>query len=559
MKVLKSDFSKRELVLFFAFYFSLLAPFAFAVKSFFLLIGIQSNLIELPLTLYGSFILSLYLIKKNNIPKIDKYVLFALSSVFIFVLFLIVGYIYDNSFDGQWYHQDGIFLLSRSWNPFYDTYFIGNRETSYCDNLLNHYSKSSWFSASVIYSFFNHIQYAKGFHIISTFGSFFWGTYILYSFFGISKKHSIIFALLLAFTPLSVGQSFTFCVDGECSSYFLIILYMLIYFSFRKNDVDNFHFANFILISSYFANLKFTAAIYLAVILLFYLIYIVLERKKINFIRHLYLILSTGIVAILLLGYPTYVRNTISNGHPFYPLMGENNIGKSVAEVNHPANFLGKNRWEKFYLGTIAKPQYKHKKNDSTQTKKLFSFSSENINKPFLSNLPSESISGLGPFHGELVILMLIILIASLIYFRKKILYLLLIACLIFSLIIIDEFWQYRYAPQIWFLLMFGLIAFFKINYKFVKVFVNIVLILITINFSIFYYIGINYKYEITKQIDTELSTMKGKNVLIEPGWVMSIKERLIENNIKYTISKSDSTFKPFVHLNFGWKYKIIE
>src|SRR5437016_6752132 len=96
-------------------------------------------------------------------------------------------------------------------------------------------------------------------------------------------------------------------------------------------------------------NLKFTGAIY-SLIILFVMISMALARARLG--RAEILALVVGVVLTISVSAPTYVRNALTYGHPFYPL---NQI--DVMNGQAPARFLEQNRWAKFVRATFLLPR----------------------------------------------------------------------------------------------------------------------------------------------------------------------------------------------------------
>ena len=74
-----------------------------------------------------------------------------------------------------------------------------------------------------------------------------------------------------------------------------------------------------------------------------------------KFLWRISIMVLSGVVII---GYPTYVKNTIDHQHPFFPIMGPNNEGNKIAEVQYPKDFFARNRFQKAWVAHTSLPIY---------------------------------------------------------------------------------------------------------------------------------------------------------------------------------------------------------
>jgi hypothetical protein len=154
-----------------------------------------------------------------------------IASFFIFVFLLAFcgwgAYLfYDLSFDGQWYHQDAIIHLRDGWNPFWDAPLAHSAVSGFNADYVNHYAKAPWTLASAFYQCIPKIQWSKA-------GGLLWlTTSFLITLGGLFRWTqrpfvSTIVALMLALSPVSLGQSLSFYVDGQLYALMLILIILL--------------------------------------------------------------------------------------------------------------------------------------------------------------------------------------------------------------------------------------------------------------------------------------------------------------------------------------------
>ena len=123
---------------------------------------------------------------------------------------------YDVSFDGQAYHQEGVYQLAHGWNPLF-THHIS--PISIDQNVkLNHFTKGPWIIAAAMYRLTGRIETGKFANILLICVAF---SMALAVFAGSRKKLSawpVAMAVLVAANPVALCQVFTFYVDGQMAS-----------------------------------------------------------------------------------------------------------------------------------------------------------------------------------------------------------------------------------------------------------------------------------------------------------------------------------------------------
>ena len=237
----------------------------------------------------------------------------------------IAGRFFDMSFDGQWYHQDAIGFLKEGWNPIRDHRLLDTEVSGMNANYVNCYPKAAWYFQAGIFSAFHDIEYGKALHLIGNFSLGMILCAMLRHRFTFSWLKSIVLALLCCTSTITLGQIFSFYVDGVLFSYLGIFLLLLLdYLHFKKRV-----FVGLLCCFVFLVNLKFTGLIYALVCCFLGAAYLLWLQRKIplTFLWRMGLMVFFGVVFI---GYPTYVRNTLDYQHPLYPIMGPNNEGNKI-------------------------------------------------------------------------------------------------------------------------------------------------------------------------------------------------------------------------------------
>ena len=550
-KLQKNLFFKEQVIASFLLSIPLVS---FGVGSLCLMLGFQVSSFLFPLSfLLSTLTITLLFKKKESQKTIGLNIAYA--SVFFLICILISNYFYDVSFDGQWYHQDAIILLSEGWNPFHDIALINNQTSGNCAPYLNHYPKASWIAGACLYKFTNSIQIAKAFNLVFILSTFFYCFYFLSKWLKTSKTSLFICSFILSFSTIAFGQSLTYYVDGQIASLLLILIFLLIDYVKSEMSISKLILLSFLVF--YGVNIKFTSLIYILLFCFVAFIYILL-KKRTSISRFLIQQSFVFSLAIFVFGHPTYVSNTIEKNHPFYPIMGENNEGKRIAEIPYAKNFFNKNRFEKFYLSGFAIPEWTDPKLKASQAKKLFDKKIAFDEKNYFKNTLPMPLSPTGPLHGELLIFLIPLLVLFISKKQKTVTYFV-FSGLLFSILIQPEFWNYRYTPQIWFfyvgLILFGLIH----ANKWIKYYAFFVLLLAFFNVGITHKQYLSYNFEKTSIFQSEIEQMKNKKVCIKKGWMQSFEYRLKENNLDYHFCEDQKDYKSFEGGDFSnWQYKIV-
>lgn len=364
-------------------------------------------------------------------------VMLCLSGIFLSGTAL-EGKIYDLSWDGQTYQQEGIIQLANGWNPFHDPPLrVAN------SIWINHYAKGPWIASASLDLLTGQIEQSKVFSPLLIVSSFSLCLSALLNCYKRRLRESLVLSLLAACNPISVMQATTFYIDGQLSSMLVIIMALLFTMIFKPTLLS----ALALILSMIIAiNIKFTALPYLLALILPIMLYLFLSRR-IQPVRVMALSLAIGLTAGLpLVGFNPYVTNTLSNGNPFYPVAGPNAV--DIMTVNSPANFGALNRLQKLATSLFCRTEDAVSPHAS-HLKRPFTLTEEELN----TIAPDTRIGGFGPLFGGAVLLSLLLIIISWPVDRKKtVFYTGLLLAILCSALVNPEAWWARYAPQVWLL-----------------------------------------------------------------------------------------------------------
>ena len=458
--------------------------------------------------------------------KKDTLLLNSLSIINFCLLIFLSQLFIDLTFDGQAYHQEMMIQMANGWNPMFEFIDKTNNQSIW----VNHYSKGYEVIGAVFYSFTKSITAVKFINTI------FLGLSFLYPFLYFKKNNgtikAILIALIVACNPVTLTQLMTNLIDG-----FLYCVTIITFFSYllskeeRKYLVD-FVFGFILLINIKFTGVVFGVALYGAIICY----NLIVEKKKTSFFlkRVAFTLL---IVAPFL--YSPYIKNYSEKGHPFYPLMGANNI--DFVDEYVPDVLKNKNKVEKLLYTNFVSIGNR----GDSKLKIPFTFTLNELQK--LRN-GAPRVGSFGVWWGGILLVSILYYLISIIKIRQKFkfsVFEFIIAIILLLLFFNKAGWWLRYTPYFW---LIPLLLILSINrYKNDKKEFKILFYLVTINavFTLIVSLGLGYK-------DSELFKEKLRN-LKETNYTYKVdfdaylgnKALFKEYNIPFYESKSKTFLKP--------------
>ena len=530
----------------------------FIIATVWLMIGFDINAVLFPLSMVISAVFFYLLLSSEGYKKQTVWGVLVFAVGFCAILFTISGQFFDFSFDGQWYHQDAIVLLKNGWNPFYNQPILDEIASGKNANYINCYPKAPWTISACVYATSGAIEYAKFYQLVLLFASFFLSLHFMLRWFPLSILSAFLLSFVVAFSPVVVGQTLSFYVDGQLAVFTLLTLYFLC--DWVSNLESKVPLVLLGLCLIYLANIKFTGLIYSLVFLFFAFSWVLWKERE----KALQMVLKLSVimtVAIFLFGYCTYPRNIIQHGHPFYPIMGKNNEGKEIAAAQYPKNFFGKNRFEKFYLASFALPNYTAPKTHPSIPKELFTSNVVKASLPYYRNHQPVEMSAMGPLQAELLILLVPLFLLSFLFYRKLWIYVLFFG-LATSCIIQPECWNYRYVPQLLFIYILVIIPVLLSKYWLIKFYGHLLLVGFIISFMFAHIQYYQWNVEKTALLNKSFAALKNKPYHLKKGWMMSFGVKLEERNLLQFAQPStpQDTLKSFKGDDVtGWLYTFVE
>ena len=472
--------------------------------------------------------------KKLNINEFKKVVLLSIGIILISTL--IGTFTFDRSSDGNTYHKDAIGVLKEGFNPVYESSkdFIKERDnSSTLDDYsiwTDHYAKANWIMASNFYALTDNIESGKAMNFITLYIVF--SLILSYLLDKFSLKQSLIISLVTVINPITAAQLFTYYNDQlVCLYLFLSIFYLI---KLEKNLKSKELWFGYILTFILLANMKFNGLGYLLVFsFLFVCKYLYNAYKKKEFLKLFkkmcLIFIPLFIVSLVIVGYPTYIKNTIDHSNPFFPLYDDN--GEDIITAQEPKKFIKMNTLEKLYYGTFSKAN-NLRENDKTTIKVPFMVYKDEI-KPATSN--DLRISGWGVLFSGLLIVSIGILITKYKDYKKENYLLYTLGITLLLLIVMSESWWARYTPHFYLFIIFGLYILYKYGKN--KYLRYIFLTLIIINTSIPLLGNTYYTFTNSIKIRKDLTSLKNKKIILKEDNYHGILYNLKDFDVDYKIN----------------------
>ncbi len=469
----------------------------------------------------------------------DQYLLYfsisLLASTALFFIFLAIsGYYYDLSYDGQTYHQEGIFELANGWNPFYDKP-LADQGVPYAI-WIDHYAKAGETLAAALYAITGNIELSKVFNFLLISGSFFISFAALAACLPRKRVLAAIFALLIACNPVSIYQSLSFYVDGQLGSLLICLVALSVLIYIRHNS---YLIAAFSLCMMLTVNNKFTAIAYVGILCIGIVLTLYITQKHGLLKKMLIVMTASTIIGVAALGFNPYITNTAKYNNPFYPLAGEDS--RDVVTAFTPTSFMTMNRFEEAVVSYFSQSEGNSTKRDTTTLKTPFTFSMEELR---YYGIPDTAIGGFGPLFSGVLVLSLIILIMAFLFNIPRTMVVIGLLIILFASVFINyAAWWARYVPHLW--LMPFIIALLGFSFDQRKVIRGLSWLMVAVLFVNVAMVSFSYfklQSEANQALKSQLQTLKQapQPVTAYFSYAFSNKIRLQDYGIEYKEVKEE-------------------
>ncbi|MDA8133131.1 MAG: hypothetical protein M0T82_00795 [Desulfobacteraceae bacterium] len=488
-----------------------------------------------------------YLLYKKEGKEFSVQKRVVLEAVYL-ALFLIIAagssQFYDITYDGRAYHQEAIIRLAQGYNPYYQQL---DEDQELHALWINHYPKAMEIVSSAVYAFTGNIETGKAFNLLFMISNILMGIGVFLRWGRLSQGAGLVFAMILGLNPVAVCQSLTYYVDGQTWSLLLAGAYLIFLFVFEKKMAWNMILA---LVIFSLANIKFTSLVYLMVMMAGYYLILLLTRPGKELIQTAMITGAAILIAVFFIGFNPYVTNTLINGHPFYPVYGENKV--DIITGNAPHEFKDKNRFEKFYLSFLGR---------SGNLMRAWSDEKIDLKPPFTFDLKEIKamagcdvrVAGFGPlFSGIFLVSALLYVLNKRVkwgtgekennWFSAKGSWIdALLFFVVLSVVINPEFWWARYVPQLWAVPVLMLLGSGFSGKKPVLALVPVAFYLVSIFIISTVYIGSNIKETRALNRELEMLSESTQKMAVYFENFRSDRLKLMKKGIAYIEIKDDA------------------
>ena len=362
-----------------------------------------------------------------------------------------LGWLYDFSGDGQWYHLPAALGLAQGWNPLQtprlDAWNAGfEREIASAAVYVQHYSKGAWIVVAAAYRATGLLEAAKVFNLL-----YLLAAYALTAGFlgrlGLSRGWARALALAAAANPVTLYQLPSFFVDGQVAALCtLLVVLSLDYLRAPRPHALFLLGACVVLL----ANVKFTGLVYaLALGGGFVAVYGFTGARR-AMARYAAVGSLAAIFAVVVVGYQPYVTNFQSHGNPFYPVLDRDQAAETATagqfDIWAPPAFMAMGRLEKLTRslfaesgGAEAMPRWKVPFTVAKRELYIF-FNTE------------PRYGGFGPLFGSVLLATLVVFVLAGRAMDRRVRMGAVVIALVVALVALlnPEAWWARLSPQLW-------------------------------------------------------------------------------------------------------------
>jgi hypothetical protein len=369
---------------------------------------------------------------------------------------------FDLSWDGQWYHQVGIYHLERGWNPLTEPLreFVQHNE-----RWVLHYAKGPWYTAAAAFKTFGYMESGKFLNWLAI-DAMFMAVLATGLDWGMRRTRALAIAILVSLNPVVWLESMTYLVDGLMVSY--LVVYCAVLLSCLRKPSRVVVYVG-VTAAICMINTKFTGLVFLCFFCAAGGFYCLVKRRDLVWRYAALNLLAIGL-GTFVWGYNPYVTNIVHRGHPFYPQMGTKEYPGLVGQENDgiekwetPHNMKGRSRWLRMAYSVFGRPGNAPYQ-DQLNAELMWPFAAR-LSDMAVYRFHEARISGFGPYFSGALLLSVGLLVWILMS-RNTPRLLLLLGCtvILVTLFISKHLWWARYGPQMWLLPFVPIIAAFGLD-----------------------------------------------------------------------------------------------
>ncbi len=365
----------------------------------------------------------------------------AIAAVVYLMSLALASFFVDLSFDGQDYHYTAVWALANGWNPYRGGVFEDfAAPASDVEPWAKFYPKGDWLYQAV------EVASGLGYETAKNGGLMLAAAALLCAYgalrqLGAGAMPSVWLAICAAANPVSLVQLFTRMCDGRLGS-LVTIFSSLAVLAVRDRQ---WRFAAAALLPLVMAiNTKFSM-----VPVFFWVggvaaLAVLISHGVKSGVKAGALLVTSVLLATFVIGWDPYLRNTVHNGNPFYPLMGANRI--DIVSDSTPAGLGGHSALARLGLSVLSATDY-----EGPRLKIPFTISAEEFD---FAGDPEPRVGGFGPFFLPGVVLATAALFVMA-WGRRQMrgpdgLLITISMGLLLSVLTMPQSWLARYVPQLW-------------------------------------------------------------------------------------------------------------
>jgi len=432
-----------------------LFPLATVLISIVLLTGVVGGLVlVLGLPLTGSEVivavclafagLTLWARRQSDWRIVKWVVIVGLAMAIILPNLLMMGRVLEDTWDGQWIHQEAVIQLAEGWNPFRTD--LTEREVPDEGGRirLNGYPKASWIWGASLYRLTGRIERAKAFSLPLMVASGLVVLTCLLLMTQLPPALAVLIAGVVAANPVVLTQVLNTYQDGPLASLFTIVAASLALWV-GSGSRSGLGLATGAAVGV--ASIKLTGPVYVAIVVAAAVLWSVFRGRWRRQWREFLVALVLAAIGVALLSGGAYVTNAFRHGHPLYPVLGPD----SITIVDAPPH----SRFQALAASIFLPSQLTFDDRETVEIlqnwkglKPPFTFDRDELSVFFDPNV---RIGGWGPLFGGVVILSLLLLGVTTVRRPRCAVWLVIaVAPIVLSVLVNPICWKARYAPQSW-------------------------------------------------------------------------------------------------------------
>ncbi len=350
----------------------------------------------------------------------------------------------DDTWDGQWFHQEAVIQLADGWNPFRADLDPADVPREGARIRINGYAKATWLWGAPLYSFTGRIETAKAFSFPLAVAA---GLSVLACLLLITPLRPLtatVVAVAAAANPVAVVQFLNTYQDGALASMLTICAASLALWV-RTGSRIGLAMATAAGVGA--SAIKLTGPVYVIIFVVAAVGWLVWNGKWRHQWRALAIAVGLATIGLHAASGGTYLTNTVRHGHPLFPVFGPEKAPIVETSPHHRLQVMAASIFSRSRPG----PE------DYGSVESLIRWRGLKI--PFVFDggelsafmRPWVRIGGWGPLFGGVVLLTAVLLVVSAFRRHSRVGLILLVAApLAISVVVNPVCWKARYVPQSW-------------------------------------------------------------------------------------------------------------